>query len=199
VCWLSAIVDRNVGKDSQVSLGAWRYSAQLPSLAGPTSGEDAGVFGFVEGPLPFLDDTSGCIRVGGASPAVQVISRNVGARLVRKRPFARRPDDRVGIAISGAIISPTARQVFGLRHAETTIEATYQVNISESVVLQPDLQYIVHPSSQAGLPNALAIGFRVVLTGGFPQKAKATEASDPTVPPNTPQPAEPQPAPPASS
>ena len=102
-----------------------------------------------------------------------------------------RPDDRVGIAISNAVISPDARRLLGLRHDETTLEATYQVKIAETVALQPDVQYIIHPSSQAGVPNALVVGFRVVVTTGFPRKGRATAATDPTLPPDAPQPAEP--------
>jgi len=44
------------------------------------------------------------------------------------------------------------------------------------------------PSDAAHVRNALVFGMRLVLTAGYPKKAPATEATDPTVPPEGPAP-----------
>jgi porin len=178
--------DRKLGKDGQLSLGAWRYSAELPSLDGDRRRRDGGVFAFVEGPLPELQGWDGWMRVGAANGDVQAVSRYFGAGVVRSHFLAARPGDRLGLAVSRAAVSSAARTLQGLRGAETTFEATYQLKIADWIAAQPDIQYVVHPSSRAGLSDALVMGVRLVVTAGYPKKAPATEQADPTVPPDAP-------------
>lgn len=189
---LIAELDRKFGEDAQVSVGAWDYTSPIPSLAGGRSRRDSGYFGFVEGSVPAVKGLKGWVRAGRGEPDVQVISGYLGAGLVKTAPFAGRSSDRVGVAFSRAFISPVAQKELGLHDAETTLEATYQYQAAETFALQPDLQYIIHPSSRSGLGNALVVGLRVVLTAGFPKKGKATDAGDPTVPPDAPKPNEPE-------
>ena len=69
------------------------------------------------------------------------------------------------------LLSKKAKDVLGLAFAhvnftrngnsETAIELTYQYQISGHFFVQPDIQYIVHPSGTGEpLPNALAANFR---------------------------------------
>jgi carbohydrate-selective porin OprB len=43
---------------------------------------------------------------------------------------------------------------------ETVLELTYLVQVSKSIALQPDLQYIVHPNTDPALKDALAFLLR---------------------------------------
>ncbi|WP_394762178.1 carbohydrate porin [Phenylobacterium sp.] len=181
-----AEVDHKLGKDAQVSLGAWRYTTASATLDGAIRSHDSGVFGYVEGPVPRLEGWSGWVRAGWGNRDVQVVSGYVGGGVVRKGLVAGRSDDRLGFAVSRAAIAPAAQRLQGLRAAETTWEATYQVKVADWIAVQPDVQYLVHPSGRAGLPNVLVVGLRVVLTAGYPKKAPATEQADPTVPPDNP-------------
>lgn len=182
-----AQLDRKLGKDGQVSLGAWRYSAPLPALAGTGLARDQGVYGFLAGALPGADGWRGWLRLGRAAPDAQLVASYVGVGVVRNGPFADRPDDQAGLAISRAGLANDARRLQGLAHAETTLEATYQVKVTRWLSLQPDVQYVVHPSSRPGLPNALAAGLRVLVTGAYP-KPPASAQDDPTTAPDTPPP-----------
>jgi porin len=177
-------VDHKLGKDAKVSLGAWSYTSALPRLRGSGEGREDGIFGFVEGPVPGLTDWKGWVRTGLANPDAQVVSGYLGAGLVRKGLFAARPDDNLGFAVSRAAIAPDAQRLQGIHHAETTWETTYQIKAAGWIAVQPDLQYVVRPSSQAGLRNAFVIGVRFVVTAGYPKKAPATDQADPTVPPD---------------
>jgi len=47
---------------------------------------------------------------------------------------------------------------------ENIYELTYQHQISSSLSLQPDLQYIVHPNTDPSLKNALSVLLRVEVT-----------------------------------
>ncbi len=176
--------DRKLGEDGQLSLGAWRYNRGVPALDGRGVRTDSGVYGFVEGPVPGEAGWSGWVRAGRADPGAQVVAGYFGTGVARKGPFAGRPDDRVGIALSMAILSPTARRLQGLHRAETTIEATYQFKVVNRMTLQPDIQYVIHPSSGPGIKNALVIGLRMVITPGYPWRGSATDSADPTVPPD---------------
>jgi len=48
----------------------------------------------------------------------------------------------------------------GLFVAETAIEVTYTTQITDWLMLQPDLQYIQQPGMDANMPNAVVIGIR---------------------------------------
>ncbi|HEY5706996.1 MAG TPA: carbohydrate porin [Terrimicrobiaceae bacterium] len=47
---------------------------------------------------------------------------------------------------------------------EIVIEATYRAQITPWLVLQPDLQYIIHPGGTRDYGNALILGGRVAVT-----------------------------------
>lgn len=48
--------------------------------------------------------------------------------------------------------------------AETVLEASYIVQLTESLQFQPDLQYIIQPGGTGDIPNALVLGFQVSVT-----------------------------------
>lgn len=96
-------------------------------------------------------------------------------------PFADRPGDVFGFAVSYLGIGPAARAfsrdlvAFGRSAAsytsnETVVELTYQAVATNWLTLQPDLQYVINPN--AGIPgnlgnrplrDALAIGTRLTI------------------------------------
>ena len=121
------------------------------------------------------------MRIGFADRRAQTVAGYIGVGAVQKGTLAARPDDRLGLAIAHAIIGGPTVAALGIAHAETSIEASYQVKLSDRVAIQPDVQCIVHPAGVADAPNSLGFGLRLVFTTGFPQKAKAV---DPTVPPD---------------
>jgi porin len=90
--------------------------------------------------------------------------------LVMYGPFQRRPKDFAGFAVvygsySGDLrraemeaIPPTAVQQF-----EMALEWNYGLAIRPGLLLQPDVQYLVHPSGNTSIGNALAIGLNIVV------------------------------------
>jgi porin len=96
-------------------------------------------------------------------------------------PFAQRPLDSFGLAFSYLGISP-AEQAFGrdlvtfgrattsYASNETVLEATYQAPVTNWLILQPDLQYVINPNAgipnnfgNTPLPNAVVIGMRFTI------------------------------------
>lgn len=91
------------------------------------------------------------------------------AGLSYKGLIPSRDDDTLGIAFGYAQISNGARS--SLRDegstplgAEMVLEATYQVQVNNWFVVQPDLQFIINPNATSEPGNALLLGFRGEVT-----------------------------------
>ncbi len=192
---LAAQADYHLTDKARIEAGVWRYTVPVADRVDSALGRfDQGAYASIEGPLPRHDKVSAWLRIGMANGHAQPVAAYLGAGLAAESPFAARRDDKIGIAIARARLGEAAPDPAAAHRAETTIEATYQVKISDTFAVQPDVQYIFNPSGQTRARDALAVGLRVVLTAGYPRKAKAVEASDPTVPPDGPQPPD-QPSP----
>lgn len=183
-------VDYRLCDSAKIEAGLWHYTSTTPPiLAAVGRGlHDQGGYASVEGPIPGAKDWSAWARLGFASADTQIIDRYAGLGIVRTGPFKGRKDDHIGLAIAQAHIGAPGRETLGLPQAETTIEASYQLKVGNSFAAQPDLQYVIHPAAESGVRSALVFGLRLVFTAGFPKQARATEAADPTVPPDGPQP-----------
>jgi porin len=73
--------------------------------------------------------------------------------LVLYGPMRQRPKDYIGVAV-----------VYGQRKDfEMTLEGTYGLRPITGLLLQPDVQYIVHPSGRLDIPSALALGLNVIV------------------------------------
>jgi carbohydrate-selective porin OprB len=122
-----------------------------------------GLFGaFLSAPQERLHSAPGSLTLAapiGAAPVRESYFFDTG--LVAYGLAARRPKDfaAVGIAYGSYATRPQAI----LQTFETTIEWTYGCVIRPGLVVQPSLQYIVHPKGTAAIPNALAAGVNLVI------------------------------------
>lgn len=188
-----AQADYHMSDSAKIEVGAWRYSHAIQSVSPLIAGQphDQGFYTSIEGGLPGLRGWSGWLRVGVADRRAQVVSSYLGAGVNVQGLVPRRPDDHLGIAIARAGIGAPASAAFGLSRAETTIEASYQYKVRDTLALQPDIQWVSHPAGVAGARSALVLGLRAILTFSYPRHPAAIDPGDPTVPPDVPQPAEP--------
>jgi porin len=88
------------------------------------------------------------------------------------KPFGPRSGDHLGIAVASARAGDPYRdfleqQGAGAERHETTWELTYQAQINERLVIQPDIQYVQNPSASSGLDNAWVFGLRFVLAADY--------------------------------
>ena len=94
------------------------------------------------------------------SPGTQNDNNNyLGLGLNITRLFSNHSDDVLGLAIARA----------GFRNqsysSETTLELTYQLPLADFIYIQPDIQYVIHPSgTNENLDNALVGILRVGLS-----------------------------------
>ena len=164
--------DWAISDDVQASFGAWRYTASFDRLDRPARQRgQGGAYAYVQGSIPGLKDWSGWVRAGFADPDIEVVGDYLGLGVVKSAPFPDRPDDQFGVAIAHAGIGGPARRSGDLPSAETTVELTYRYQVNDRLAVQPDVQYVIHPASQAGLENALVVGLRLNLTFKHPVDA----------------------------
>lgn len=88
------------------------------------------------------------------------------------------------MAIAHAVIGRPAVDALGLHHAETSVELTYQMIVSQRFVVQPDVDYVRHPDGLQHARDGVAFGLRFVFTGAYPGRMAASDPGDPTIPPD---------------
>ena len=77
------------------------------------------------------------------------------AGLVLYGPAESRAKDSVGFAVAGGLHRGD--------NLELTLEWNYGLRLLPGFLLQPDVQYIVHPAGDSSIANALALGLNVVV------------------------------------
>jgi porin len=154
--------------------GMWRYTAQFAPLDGSRSiSGNYGVYAIIDGSLYGAPDggrsgLSGWLRVGFADDKINPIAAAIGGGLVYTGPFGRSAD-QAGVAFGYVRFgSPGQRAAAAagtpIGSSETTAEATYSFALSESLIVQPDIQYVFSPGAYPTLADALVVGSRVTAT-----------------------------------
>jgi porin len=90
--------------------------------------------------------------------------------LVMYGPSRRRPKDFAGLAVVYGDYSDDLRHLeeiqptsMGVQHFEMTLELNYGWTVRPGLLLQPDVQYVIHPNGNKTLPNALVMGINIVV------------------------------------
>lgn len=131
---------------TRIGIGAWYRRA--PSEAPPTS--DWGAYANLEQPLPANSDTILFAQLGVSPSDINPVPAYLGGG-VRFTNISG-PIGEIGLGFARAWIRGHA--------AETSLETTVTIPLFDgALALQPDLQYILHPSGVH--PNALVIGLRL--------------------------------------
>lgn len=165
------------GDWNKIALGAWGYTASFHTLTGTTpSGEplkrdgNAGIYGILDRNLwqGGQATLAGFLRVGYAAPRFNQFSSYLGTGASLSGFWAARAEDQLGLAVATAFTGSDFRESqqaegFGADDYEMNIELTYRAPVTEWLVLQPDLQYIINPGTDPTLDNALTVGLRFVL------------------------------------
>lgn len=151
----NGVVFGTENKQYKFAVGGWFYTMTTDTLTGAIPAErNHGIYGTVDVPLYRFSDNSDrgvnfFLRPGIANSAVSSFSPTIGGGLYFKGPFSKRAKDEAGVAFSYAkstqeyitVNTPTALT------SETLVEATYALNISDYVVIQPSLEWVL-PTNQ---------------------------------------------------
>ncbi len=135
---------------TQLGIGAWYRRA--PVASGPPT-SDWGVYANLEQPLPNHPDTSAFVQIGVSPSEVNTVPAYLGGGIVFHD---------VSHAVSDLGFGFARAWIRG-QTAETSVEATAAIPLFDGkVALQPDVQYVFHPSGI--YPNALVVALRLHLT-----------------------------------
>ncbi|MGN6595184.1 carbohydrate porin [Sphingopyxis terrae] len=153
--------DLHVG-DSRFLLGHWRYTARFDRHDGKVGRGDQGYYLRGETMLWQRKDTrlSAFFRLGTASGGFNKMDRFASGGFHLAAPFAARPNDALGIAVSSGILSSAYRVEIPSDKAEAAIEATYLIRLAPWLALQPNAQWIMSPGAEPGARDALVLGMR---------------------------------------
>ncbi len=177
------------------TLGGWVHFDRFavvsnPSVApGPVlpplgRGPNYAAYGLVDGQLwqSTTDDkrlVDGFFRLSYSPSGRNVVDLYVDAGITLSGPFAGRDSDKVGLGVGIARISPRLRAAAQTllqsnkpatypAAFEAVIELSYQAALVGKLQVQPNLQFVIHPASEAlsiqtpggRPPNALVLGLR---------------------------------------
>jgi porin len=156
-----------LSESSQVKIGYWHDSNtydSLKDLASPSQSE-SGYYLIAQSKLANqhwlnAEHVNWYCQIGHADELASEIKWHIGSGLEFSQPFGL-VDHGMGIGISHVKLSQHIEQSKG---TETAIEAYYLWSANDHLILKPDLQYIVNPSGNQQINNALVFTLRLELS-----------------------------------
>jgi len=139
--------------EAKISLGAWHYT---------NSPRSSGIY--ILGDRTLVENGARSVaafgQLGIGDARTDRFGRYIGAGVVMAAPFDGRAQDELGLAAAAARDSGQYNIQQNALKGETTLECTYLTPLNSHLAVQPDLQYVVHPSAERGRKNALVMLLR---------------------------------------
>jgi porin len=164
----------------KLALGGWHYTAHFPDLLDTLSDGESVRHRGSGGAYLIGDQTmwsAGQGRPGALTAFVQLglgdgrvnqIGGYLGAGLTVTAPFPSRTQDALGLAVAAARNGSRyerAQMAAGDPAAgETAVELTYLAQLGSWLILQPDVQYVIHPGGTRATRNAVVLGLRLAVS-----------------------------------
>ncbi|WP_172597721.1 carbohydrate porin [Sulfuriflexus mobilis] len=106
------------------------------------------------------------IRYGIADKRINTVGSYLGLGVNYTGPIPERDEDVFGVAVAHARASDdyidTQRALLAdPTHAETIVELTYQIPVTDWLTVQPDIQWVHNPGFDKTIDDATVIGMRV--------------------------------------
>ena len=167
--------------DAKFALGGWLYTTDLDDLSKRDSAGNPverngtyGIYGLAE-QLVYGEQGPGeqglwlFGEVAYANPKVNRFSHYFGGGLVYRGLIPGRDFDETGFGF--AIARTSSHYKDGQRQEgkrvsdqEVALELTHAIHLSPALMIQPDVQYIIHPNTDPTRNNALALILRLEVT-----------------------------------
>ena len=154
------------GDDARLLAGTWGYTETFEQHDGLGEGTSNGIYLRGERHLSASDAGSlrGFARIGLANGTVNQFGRFLSAGLT----YETANSGSLGFAIAHAGTSDSWRDANPTSgDGETVFELTYARGLGENFEIQPNIQYIVSPSADETIDDALAVGLRLTFTPSF--------------------------------
>jgi porin len=153
---------------SRFGLGSWFYTEKSPEHLSTNNSHNQGIYGFAQQCLykREIRQVDGWLRVGFANDKINTFGSYMGSGLVFSGYIPSRQDDCFGLAVAHAVNAGDyiTSSASNLDRAETNVEFTYFAKICKGFSLQPDLQYIINPSTDPTLDNAFVASLRMEIS-----------------------------------
>lgn len=151
----------------RIAGGVWYHTGQFARFDGGVADGTGGFYALAEQRLwsPDASDAESgrgawvFVEWGWANDEVSEAAGQYSAGLSVTGPLDWRPADAAGVFISTVDLSENA----GFAEDETAIEVFYRIQVTPFISVTPDLQYIVHPSGDPDVNNALVGILRFVV------------------------------------
>ncbi|MDQ6984014.1 MAG: carbohydrate porin, partial [Ghiorsea sp.] len=139
-------------EDSTYKLGAWLHTADKAAPDGQVYDKDYGVYMVLD---YVVDDTWGLFLQAGKTPNDRNdIANYIGLGLHVHGVFAGRGHDVLGLAVASAGFSPLYQSAHNLASAETVVEITYEIAVTDHLSVHPAYQWVQYPSGDKTLAAA---------------------------------------------
>lgn len=163
----------------KLAIGGWFYTRRQPAIIPPgvTVTDDhhraQGVYLLAERDL--LGEAEGrgrhlvgFLRAGLSDGRTSPFRGGWQAGMLLERPWVGRPASAFSIGAGNGALSSNYRlsnpaELPPLGGSETILEMTYRDEIIAGVSVQPDVQYVINPSADSTIDNALVLGIRFTL------------------------------------
>ena len=161
----------------RVATGYWRYTNRFDTWTTSDATADGsqhnyGYYGLVD--IRLLQQQAQrtglnvFLRFGSANQNINVVGHYLGTGIVLTGPLPSRPGDQLGIALAQAAVGEPFKQLqsteaISLNHQERNVELTYAMLINPWLTVQPDAQYVSHPSFDAQRRHEWMLGIRLSL------------------------------------
>jgi porin len=151
-------------------LGGWGSTSNFTRFDGSTTSGTAGFYSIVEqalwrrstaGKSNNNDGLTAFMQYGHADGRVSPFVDHVGGGLTFVAPLVRRPYDTVAVGATYVHLSDEPGAGF-TKDFELSIEGVYGAQVTSYLLLQPDIQYIIHPGGNH--PDAVVATLRATLT-----------------------------------
>ena len=167
------LIGRNAGLPpykAKLAVGVWRYTASFPDLSevranGSPVIHNGSSGGYVIGETTLYGDDAGreiraFEQVGIADQRMNQFNLYIGAGVTAKGFVPNRKDDQFGFAVASARNGShymDAQSILGqpANRAETSLELAYMAQVKSWLTIEPDLQYVINPSTDPHRANAL--------------------------------------------
>ncbi len=151
----------------QCLLGLWGYNGKLPTLENQTMGKAIGPYVCLSQSLyracrsPVMDKMSelgAFLQWGCINPHLMGSKQYLAGGLTLTNLLRKFISDSLSVGAATVFFSRVPGATFN-KAAETSLEATYLIKIAPRCSIQPDIQWVLHPSGRER--NALAFTLRL--------------------------------------
>lgn len=161
--------DPDFGK-GRLALGVWHHTAEFTAFDSSTVDGNTGVYAMIEQQVWRRSDAEDdrakgltvFAHVGFSDEDVTAAPFSFAAGAVLKGTFGSRSDDAAGLLVGHAGLSDASGSPF--TDDETVIEAYYKLQLTPSMSLTPDIQYVLTPAGDPTVDDAFVAAVRLAVT-----------------------------------